>query len=281
MRFVEALGQLLLAAESSGAGWSGSLIVSQQGGEEELGRIVVQRGRIAWARSRRTAAEFPRSLADAAGLTLDDLLQRLHEAHDRPGTLCERLIEAADLPVERLRRVFLHHTADAVADMAMGISCEGAEPPLREGQDLAEGSKLLSFSPAEVLAEVLGGFPEVARLLGPPPPLFLKVASRIEAAVCFIELEDPAVPALPIAVVGALRLKLTESLQLFERARRMARMLPGSRSGDAPFVVMIKGEVHGWMASFAGRYVCLFRTRRPSDYGRILALVHAGAARVA
>lgn len=270
MSTLVAIGRLLWLAERAGPTFAGPLVVEHRDGSGTVGRIFVESGRLRWAAASGFNTRLLPMLATEAGLSLDALQGKLREVAMLTGSVEDGLLKIDGLSEEQLRRAFLHHTAAVVTFLASRIEGDEARLLQPEAEPLAESPGRFAFTTLEVLSKAFESAPELSSLSPPLPRVFCECGPDHQTALCFLETEDPFLPALPIASHGACGGGLLPALDLLRQARRFRRGLFASDDPKAPFAGVIRAGNSGWVLTYEAPYYCIFRLEGAGEYGRIL-----------
>lgn len=123
-----------------------------------------------------------------------------------------------------------------------------------------------------VLASAVEGHAELAAEIPPLPAAFSEVGAPRVPSLCFLQLDDRELPAVPIRAWGDLEPDLETALSLYRAGRRLAQaLMPGA--AREPFATTARLNDQGWLASWRAPFLSLFRLHSNGDYGLLLSFL--------
>ncbi len=276
MKSLEQLGRLLLGIEAATPATAGTYLVQEAGAEEPSGRIMVEYGRVCWASSRFYSLRLSDVLAQEAGLQRSQLqtVVRFCREHGKP--YGETLIARGLVAPEQLRHALRHQTTSALLAIAK-LEIEGRVvlsdfiPTPAKTYD-----PMFTFSACELLVEA-----GLLEPIQPPPnssssrlPNLSKSVRELAPTMrhaCFMETRSRELPALPLALTRASKLRLEDAIAIYRSARALARSPPLTAAAiDARITMIRDAGDRGWLLTYDRRYLSMYELRHASDSGRLI-----------
>lgn len=263
------LAEILSAAEREASGRIATLDLLGRDGEDVLGRLTAENGRLCWAMARDQTPRISDIFAEECGVPRTLLEETFQAARERGTPFGEELVARSLVGEDDLRRCLRRQMVTALLWLCR--SWPGGAGYRVSTTERISYDPAFTAAPLALLLDCVSQLPELGGAVRELPPAFRALAPRLGAALCFVSACAETRALVPVAASNAGALSVGGALDVGRDAMAVVAPPALQAAEIRPYAVLVHRDGEGLVVSWSGSHVCVFEVQGRDQYGELLA----------